>query len=949
MIINIDNQDEINQNELFENWFEVITGFPSFRWQRRLFTSFLEGDIPAMLDLPTGLGKTSVMVIWLLARAFNPSLSRRLVYVVDRRVVVDQATKAAEVLRIALEEKVELADLRIRLGLANTQLPVSTLRGKFADNREWLADPAVPAIIVGTIDMIGSRLLFEGYGVSRGMRRYQAGFLGADTLCVLDEAHLCPPFEALVSDITNNSTFMPHGEELRRLIPSFHYLPLSATGRKENEKAFRLVQEDYQDSEVAKRLSANKNLVIDELDEGGTLSSRLAEHAWENRGTNNRVLIYCDRREDVKKVVTELDDRMKREKLTCPMNLLVGARRVLERQKLAGWLEQNGFLAGSCEKRETPVFLIATSAGEVGIDLDADHMVCDLVAFERMVQRLGRVNRRGACNSKIVVVALEPKKPKLDRPPKPLEQKSIEPEAPVAPGRTADKSIKEAHKTKKKTFESELKTYKESKKSYSQKLETYWKKREEYYLAWNSYRAFKAHKLILDSLHGNATPGAIVKLKEKAATSKRLEILLRHATSSEPLRPALTRALVDAWSMTSLEAHTGRPEIEPWLRGWIDKDKPETTVAWRHFLPWREGDAQPDPTDANAFFEAAPVHLSETLDAPTSEVTDILIKRATALLKNKDYETVLGHKSPAALVFNRSGKLQQAFTVDSLAEIDKSKLQPFLQGKQIVISRTLGGLNDDGLLDSSADSNPDTIDNGWPDTDLQENIGYRIRVNDSVDNNASGWRVIHTFQLNNREDEENPLNYIVQAFRGVTAPRQGDPAVSRYEQSLTDHHEWAGKEAETIAQALGLSDEYSNMLITAVRGHDLGKNRELWQNAMNAPTTGRPYAKTKGGGNSRLLGGYRHEFGSLGDIQNDEAINQLAEELKELALHCIASHHGYACPVIPPIDPSVPPSVIAARAEGAALRFANLQRRWGPWGLAWWEAVFRAADHRASR
>jgi CRISPR-associated protein Csb1 len=36
--------------------------------------------------------------------------------------------------------------------------------------------------------------------------------------------------------------------------------------------------------------------------------------------------------------------------------------------------------------------------------MDADHVVCDLVAWERMVQRLGRVNRRGDGDAKVVVV-----------------------------------------------------------------------------------------------------------------------------------------------------------------------------------------------------------------------------------------------------------------------------------------------------------------------------------------------------------------------------------------------------------------------------------------------------------------------------------------------------------------------------------------------------------------
>ncbi len=224
------------------------------RWQSRLYNEyFTSGKLPTAIGIPTGLGKTAVMAIWLIALARQMksgtalTLPRRLIYVVDRRAVVDQATAFAEELRENLH-KLETS-LYEALELKGGTLPISTLRGQFVDNRDWLEDPAKPAIIVGTVDMIGSRLLFEGYGVSRKMRPYHAGMLGADTLLLPDEAHLVPPFEALLAEIAGNAAqYGATDTVFGALVPKFQLLPLSATGRRQTLQPFSLQEADFDES-----------------------------------------------------------------------------------------------------------------------------------------------------------------------------------------------------------------------------------------------------------------------------------------------------------------------------------------------------------------------------------------------------------------------------------------------------------------------------------------------------------------------------------------------------------------------------------------------------------------------------------------------------------------------------------------------------------------------------
>jgi CRISPR-associated endonuclease/helicase Cas3 len=69
-----------------------------------------------------------------------------------------------------------------------------------------------------------------------------------------------------------------------------------------------------------------------------------------------------------------------------------------------------------------------------------------------------------------------------------------------------------------------------------------------------------------------------------------------------------------------------------------------------------------------------------------------------------------------------------------------------------------------------------------------------------------------------------------------------------------------------------------------------------------------------------------------------------------LVLHLVAAHHGFARPVIGITGcEDGPPSVLEEKAAEVALRFARMQAHWGPWGLAWLEAILRAADQLASR
>lgn len=855
-----------------------------FRWQERLLATLARGEVPAALDLPTGLGKTSVMALWLLARSQCPQLPRRLVYVVDRRAVVDQASRVADGLARFADRH------RESLGLAGP-LAISTLRGQHIDNRRWLDDPAAPAIIVGTIDMVGSRMLFSGYGVSRKMRPFHAGLLGADALVVIDEAHLVPPFEALLRALAQEAGVR---SGLRRgdPVPGLKVLSMSATGRAARD-TFALEPADVT-GVVKQRYEAVKRLRIVQVTKDADLAARLGAGALDLAATHGpcRVVVFCDRRDDLQKVVKHLGKH--------PVETLVGARRVAERSQAWSALRNRGFIAGEPAAQEESVFLVATSAGEVGVDLDADHAVCDIVAWERMIQRLGRVNRRGDGAAQVVILA-----------------------TPRAAGQAAA-------------------------------------------------RLRVLEELPRDPAGLDASPRALHELKMRAAGDAPLRALLEEATTPPPLMPALSRATVDDWAMTSLRDHPGRPRVEPWIRGWT-QDEPQTTVVWRALLPRRPDGTSLPKRDVERFFEAAPPHASEMLTTETRQVLTWLQECAARLQDSANVRTV-PDQPVVGFVLDGPETLRCFVTLNELGKklspSESRALPARLSHGVLVVDAGIGGLSPAGMLDHGNVGPPATADgdsDGWDercrdgspvDMTAQRMIRFRVRTirDDGADASdgthavampAAPWRVRARFALDREGDDTVTTWLVVEKWR-EDAAIEDDRGTGRL-QGLQEHQEWARERARSIGQQLGLGKPYLEMLGLAARLHDEGKAAPRWQRAFNAPA-GDVYAKTPHRPNQTILDGYRHELQSYLHALVNPEVAALPAEARDLALHLIASHHGFARPTIATDGcEGRPPSALLEDARAVAVRFDRLQRRWGPWGLAWWESLLRAADVQASR
>lgn len=842
--------------------------------------------MPSKLDIPTGLGKTSVIPIWLIALAGSLGsntgrrVPRRLVYIVDRRVIVDQATEVAR--RIADSAAANSAALG---GLS--RMHISTFRGGgiAADSREWMRHPDEPAVLIGTVDMIGSRLLFSGYGLSRSVRPFYAGLLGQDSLIILDEAHLSPALVRTLFDLEKIA-----GKAPEPLFPPKVML-MSATSRPSDlhRGVFTLDDDDFRSPAVIQKYEAKKMLSLKDTGDKD-LASAVTDQALSMSG---RTLIYVQTPSNAASIAAKLRAEKK------PAVVLTGTMRGFERDRLTRkyssskrggdsqgapgsepslqTLEKdknepggsddnaifNAFVPNDADACAGDCYLVSTSAGEVGVDIDADNMVCDLTTFDSLIQRLGRVNRSGGRTSRVLVVWSD---------------------AAISKSRSLSGQLKKT-------------------------------------LA------------LLKDLTGQDAAGSDVYNASPRALSEIAEGRKEGTAAPDPLTQPLVPDIVGMWSMTSLyEAHPSRPSVHHWLRGHDENHIPDTYVAWRTDV---SDLAEADPDSICDVLDKYPVLPHELARGTTTDVRKILEKISS---KKRGKKAIIQKPDSAVLVKK----------VEEIGDDD-------LRYSTVLLPCSAGGLDESGLLAASSSPVRDVADDPryrnrrritvhvWADGRAAvaadkdgDGDGDMQDLDEWIAGNKNMKLVSYVVTSIDEDDYERPTTEL----RYYVEKPDSQHSASTAPQSVEDHNRAVKGAAERIAVNLGINAGLADAVKAAAARHDLGKAHRHWQECMHGDVHS-PLAKTSSRMRPLSLGGFRHEFESM--RRSYDGLEDHPE--RDLVLHLIASHHGWS-------RPCFRPNASSDASEGDRLdamrRYAALEKRFGPWGLAWLEGIVRGADWEAS-
>ena len=370
----------------FGDFFEALHGYDPFPWQTRLVQRVLERGWPEALSLPTAAGKTACIdiAVFVLAKQVEQgavTTPRRIAWMVDRRVIVDEAYQRSQFVAARLREAEEgplrfVADSLRRLGGGDTPLATARLRGGVYRDQAWAKTPTQATVICSTVDQIGSRILFRGYGVGNNSLALHAGLAANDCLLVLDEAHVSEPMRQTLAAVQSYRDKHASYSPLATLF-------VSATPPSGLHDVVTADKQDRAHAVLGKRIGARKPTELVSIKDPVAAAVKQAKEM--RKAGVGSIAVMVNRVATAKQIHAALAK-------DAVAILLTGRMREVDRAPLLEhWLPQ--LQAGAEASQE--VFVVATQTLEVGANLDFDGLVTECASLDALRQRFGRLNRLG--------------------------------------------------------------------------------------------------------------------------------------------------------------------------------------------------------------------------------------------------------------------------------------------------------------------------------------------------------------------------------------------------------------------------------------------------------------------------------------------------------------------------------------------------------------------------